>query len=74
MVWYGTVWYVWYMVYGVVLVEEAGGHVTAYDETDFEIKSGRILATNGCIHTILSRVLQQVKPLESFQPIVITES
>ena len=64
----------WDMAAGVVLVEEAGGHVTAYDETDFEIKSGRILATNGCIHTILSRVLQQVKPLESFQPIVITES
>jgi myo-inositol-1(or 4)-monophosphatase len=64
----------WDMAAGVVLVEEAGGHVTAYDETDFDIKSGRILATNRRIHTILSQVLEQVQPLENFQPIAIAES
>ncbi|WP_204141760.1 inositol monophosphatase family protein [Halomicronema sp. CCY15110] len=64
----------WDMAAGVVLVEEAGGHVTAYDETDFDIKSGRILATNQRIHTILSQVLKQVQPLENFQPMAIAES
>ncbi|NER81497.1 MAG: inositol monophosphatase [Leptolyngbya sp. SIO1D8] len=63
----------WDLAAGVVLVEEAGGRVTAYDETSFEIHSGRILATNGRIHTPLSRVLQQVKPLADFQPIEVTE-
>ncbi|MGF1520874.1 MAG: inositol monophosphatase family protein [Leptolyngbyaceae cyanobacterium] len=63
----------WDLAAGVVLVEEAGGHVTAYDETPFDIQSGRILATNGQIHTALSQVLQQVKPLANFQPIAIAE-
>lgn len=63
----------WDMAAGVIIVEEAGGHVTAYDETVFNIQSGRILATNSRIHTILSQVLKQVKPLENFQPIAIAE-
>lgn len=63
----------WDLAAGVVLVEEAGGRVTAYDETDFDIQSGRILATNNRIHTILSQVLKQVKPLDNFQPIAIAE-
>jgi len=63
----------WDLAAGVVLVEEAGGRVTAYDETPFDINSGRILATNGRIHTILSQVLQQVKPLTDFEPIAISE-
>ncbi|MGD1860127.1 MAG: inositol monophosphatase family protein [Leptolyngbyaceae cyanobacterium] len=64
---------VWDMAAGVILLEEAGGHVTAYDESAFDIQSGRLLATNGRIHTILSQVLKQVKPLDNFQPIAITE-
>ncbi|MDB9527215.1 inositol monophosphatase family protein [Oscillatoria sp. CS-180] len=64
----------WDLAAGVVLVEEAGGQVTAYDETSFDIQSGRILATNGRIHTILSQVLQQIEPLANFQPIAIAES
>jgi myo-inositol-1(or 4)-monophosphatase len=63
----------WDLAAGVVIVEEAGGQVTAYDESTFDIQSGRILATNGRIHTILSQVLQQVKPLENFEPIAIAE-
>lgn len=63
----------WDLAAGVVLIEEASGQVTAYDETPFDIRSGRILATNGRIHTILSQVLQQIKPLENFQPIAIAE-
>ncbi|MEO0987814.1 MAG: inositol monophosphatase family protein [Cyanobacteria bacterium J06639_14] len=63
----------WDLAAGVVLVEEAGGSVTAYDETPFDIQSGRILATNGRIHRVLSQVLQQVKPFADFQPITIIE-
>jgi myo-inositol-1(or 4)-monophosphatase len=51
------------MAAGVVIVEEAGGKVTAYDQSPFVIESGRILATNGLIHTALSQELLKVKPL-----------
>jgi len=63
----------WDLAAGVVLVEEAGGQVTAYDQSPFDITSGRILATNGQIHGILSQVLQQVKPLTDFEPVAIVE-
>ena len=56
----------WDMAAGVVLVEEAGGQVTAYDGSTFAIESGRILATNGKIHSALSSELLQVKPLVEF--------
>lgn len=58
----------WDMAAGVVLVEEAGGQVTAYDGGPFQIQTGRILATNGRIHAALSQELLQVKPLPEFQP------
>ncbi|MEM0981930.1 MAG: inositol monophosphatase family protein [Cyanobacteria bacterium P01_H01_bin.58] len=63
----------WDLAAGVVLVEEAGGQVTAYNKQPFDIHSGRILATNGHIHTTLSQVLQQIKPLTNFEPIAIAE-
>ncbi|MEO1095238.1 MAG: inositol monophosphatase family protein [Cyanobacteria bacterium J06638_28] len=63
----------WDLAAGVVIVEEAGGHVTAYDQTPFDIHSGRILATNGQIHITLSQVLQQIKPLSNFEPLAIVE-
>ncbi len=56
----------WDVVAGIVLVEEAGGKVTAYDESPFQLNSGRILATNGHLHTSLSRALQQVPSLASW--------
>lgn len=58
----------WDLAAGVILVEEAGGQVTAYDQSPFEIESGRILATNGKVHSELSRALTAVKPLERFAP------
>jgi myo-inositol-1(or 4)-monophosphatase len=58
----------WDMAAGVVLVEEAGGQVTAYDGSPFQIYTGRILATNGRIHSALSRELLQVQPLPQFNP------
>ena len=58
----------WDIAAGVVLVEEAGGKVTAYDQSPFEIESGRLLATNGKIHAELSHRLVEVAPLERFDP------
>jgi myo-inositol-1(or 4)-monophosphatase len=53
----------WDMAAGVVLVEEAGGQVTAYDQSPFLLNSGRILATNGQIHDQLSQTLLKISPL-----------
>ncbi|MBD0346966.1 MAG: inositol monophosphatase, partial [Coleofasciculus sp. Co-bin14] len=57
----------WDLAAGVVLVEEAGGQVTAYDGSPFNILSGRVLATNAKIHNILSTELLQVPPLSSWK-------
>lgn len=51
----------WDIAAGIVLVEEAGGKVTAYDQTPIQLSSGRILATNGRIHDRLSRELLYVE-------------
>jgi myo-inositol-1(or 4)-monophosphatase len=56
----------WDLAAGVVLVEEAGGRVTAYDTSPFQINSGRILATNGHLHEALSQELLTVQPLPQF--------
>jgi myo-inositol-1(or 4)-monophosphatase len=53
----------WDIAAGIVLVEEAGGLVTAYDQSALKLETGRILATNGRIHDRLSYELSQVKPL-----------
>jgi myo-inositol-1(or 4)-monophosphatase len=58
----------WDVAAGVILVEEAGGQVSAYDEGPFDVKSGRILATNGKVHGELSQALVGIKPLERFAP------
>jgi myo-inositol-1(or 4)-monophosphatase len=56
----------WDLAAGVVLVQEAGGLVTAYNQQPFDLSSGRILATNGLIHSELSDQLGQLKPLLEF--------
>ncbi len=58
----------WDVAAGVILLEEAGGTVSAYDQSPFDIRSGRILATNGQVHDELSTALMSVKPLEQFAP------
>lgn len=50
----------WDMAAGIVLVQEAGGKVTSYDQSPLEVESGRVLATNGCLHSALSQALSQV--------------
>ncbi|MGB7711126.1 MAG: inositol monophosphatase family protein [Microcoleus sp.] len=56
----------WDVAAGVLIVSEAGGQVTAYDKSAFEINSGRVLATNGHIHAPLSDALLNVPPLSSW--------
>ena len=61
----------WDLAAGVVLVEEAGGMVTAYDTAPFQLETGRILATNGQIHREISAVLGNVQPFAEFAPVKI---
>lgn len=56
----------WDLAAGVIIVEEAGGKVTAYDGSPFQIKSGRILASNGKLHDRLSEALLNTPPLSSW--------
>lgn len=55
----------WDVAAGVILLQEAGGKVSAYDRTPFKIDSGRILASNGNIHDVLSQTLTQTPPLSA---------
>jgi myo-inositol-1(or 4)-monophosphatase len=53
----------WDIAAGIVLVREAGGTVSAYDGSPFDIDSGRILASNGLLHTAMINELAKVHPL-----------
>jgi myo-inositol-1(or 4)-monophosphatase len=48
----------WDIAAGVLLVQEAGGRVTGLDGGPFELRTGRILATNGLIHDEMRRVVE----------------
>jgi myo-inositol-1(or 4)-monophosphatase len=60
----------WDISAGVVLLQEAGGKVTAYDQSPLSIESGRILATNGSIHHHLSQELIEVSNLSARNNII----
>ena len=60
----------WDISAGVVLLQEAGGKVTAYDQSPLSIESGRILATNGSIHHSLSQELIGVSALSARNNII----
>jgi myo-inositol-1(or 4)-monophosphatase len=51
----------WDMAAGIILLQEAGGKVTAYDGSAFKMETGRILATNGQLHDKLSQELLGMK-------------
>jgi myo-inositol-1(or 4)-monophosphatase len=53
----------WDIAAGVAIVREAGGKVTAYNGSPLNVMSGRLLATNGHIHSTMSHVLGQIEPL-----------
>lgn len=48
----------WDVAAGVLLVEEAGGRVSRYDGTPFNIYTPPIMSSNGLIHEAMMRVLQ----------------
>ena len=47
----------WDIAAGMVLVQEAGGKISAYDESPVSLSEGRILATNQSLHSELSQAL-----------------
>lgn len=47
----------WDVAAGILLVEEAGGCISGYKHTPFDLYSGRILASNKLIHAALSQAL-----------------
>jgi myo-inositol-1(or 4)-monophosphatase len=56
----------WDIAAGIVILEAAGGKVSAYDGSPIELETGRILATNGLVHSSLSQELLQVPPLSTW--------
>lgn len=57
----------WDMAAGIIILQEAGGKVTAYDGSPFKIESGRILATNGYLHDNLSQELLHIPSLSTWK-------
>ncbi|MGF1576896.1 MAG: inositol monophosphatase family protein [Cyanophyceae cyanobacterium] len=53
----------WDIGAGIVLVQEAGGRVSAYDGSPVDVQSGRLLATNGHLHGPILTELARVQPL-----------
>ena len=50
----------WDTAAGVLIVEEAGGKVTRFDGSPFEINSRETLASNGVIHDVLLREFEDI--------------
>ncbi|MGH9902546.1 MAG: inositol monophosphatase family protein, partial [Pyrinomonadaceae bacterium] len=47
----------WDVAAGKILVEEAGGRITHYDGSPFDIYTPPIVASNGLVHEAMRRVL-----------------
>jgi myo-inositol-1(or 4)-monophosphatase len=58
----------WDISAGIVIVREAGGVVSSYENGPLILDSGRILASNGLIHSTLSKHLLKVP--EDHEPII----
>lgn len=52
---------IWDLAAGALLVEEAGGIISAYDGGEVDLRLGQILASNGRVHKELCQELQLVK-------------
>jgi myo-inositol-1(or 4)-monophosphatase len=50
----------WDTAAGVLIVEEAGGRVTKFDGSEFELNSKETLATNGILHQQLLKEFQEI--------------
>ena len=55
----------WDLAAGAIIVKEAGGCVSNYPSGCFDIKNGRILASNRYIFNELKNELDNVKTLDS---------
>ncbi len=51
----------WDVAAGSVIVEEAGGRLTATDGSPFDVFGGQILATNGAIHDAMAAVIARAR-------------
>lgn len=60
---------IWDIAAGALLVQEAGGKVSAYDQTPVDLRSGRILASNGVLHDAVSRELRYCKQQRQSQTV-----
>ncbi len=47
----------WDIAAGMLIVREAGGKITHYDNSDYKLSNGTVLATNSLIHDELSKAL-----------------
>ncbi len=59
---------VWDIAAGIAIVRAAGGKVTAYDGGPVDVMSGRLLASNGHLHTVMQTELTRVQPLNQVLP------
>ncbi|MCB1112734.1 MAG: inositol monophosphatase [Chlamydiales bacterium] len=59
---------VWDIAAGIVLVEEAKGSISSYENGAIDLMSGRILASNGKIHAQMSKALQEAGLLRKSLP------
>jgi myo-inositol-1(or 4)-monophosphatase len=50
----------WDTAAGVLIIEEAGGKVTRFDGSPFQIDSRETLGSNGLVHDVLVREFQQI--------------
>jgi myo-inositol-1(or 4)-monophosphatase len=58
----------WDAAAGVLLIEEAGGRVTALDGGAFRLDSGGLLATNGRVHDAARHALSEAWPYDPHGP------
>jgi len=61
----------WDTAAGVLIVEEAGGKVSRYDGSPFEIDSHETLASNGLVHDALLREFQEIFAGRGLDPLPI---
>jgi len=59
----------WDTAAGVLIIEEAGGKVTRYDGSPFQIDSRETLASNGLIHDALLREFHEILAGRGLEPL-----
>lgn len=59
----------WDTAAGVLIVEEAGGHVSRFDGSSFELNSRETLASNGLVHDSLVQEFQQIFEGRGLEPL-----